>query len=341
MKNYYSPQDNSRHDFQDRDVNHHCEIKNSDVDTRKNFIEPSQPYVDFQAGISQSSSHQSSSQPTDFTSSNEYDVENINYPARIAVYDAPPSTPRVVTIEPCGVHEYLSKITETTYTLSKQQGGTLPFSVIRELVENFIHAYFIEPTISIMDGGNTIKFTDQGPGIPDITQAQQVGVTSATHVMKKYIRGVGSGLPVVRDHLDAVGGVLSIENNIKAGTVVTISSITPEEPSAIENILSDSSTSQLTQNTHNNTDSLPQFPFVDERELQVLTLTQDLLKIGPTELTENLQIPSSTGYRILKSLEEKGLLEVGAGGDKKRSLTDLGHAYLSGAHIYHQINPNG
>ena len=37
--------------------------------------------------------------------------------------------------------------------------------VIREIVENFVHAHFAEPIISILDGGDTIRFADQGPGI--------------------------------------------------------------------------------------------------------------------------------------------------------------------------------
>ena len=43
--------------------------------------------------------------------------------------------------------------------------------VIREIVENFIHAHFVEPIISILDGGNTIRFADQGPGIEDKERA--------------------------------------------------------------------------------------------------------------------------------------------------------------------------
>ena len=41
--------------------------------------------------------------------------------------------------------------------------------------------------------------------------------------MKRYIRGVGSGLPIVREYLDYSHGTISIEDNLGTGAVVTIS----------------------------------------------------------------------------------------------------------------------
>lgn len=153
----------------------------------------------------------------------EIDFENIQYPARIAVYDDQFSSPRVVMIKPCEVDKYLNQISIATFELSQQKQGIIPYTVIRELVENFIHAAFIEPTVSIFDQGNTIRFTDQGPGISNIEMAKKPGVTSANYRMKRYIRGVGSGLPQVNSYLSMVGGSLQIENNIHSGCVVTIS----------------------------------------------------------------------------------------------------------------------
>ncbi|MEE0027155.1 MAG: MarR family transcriptional regulator, partial [Atopobiaceae bacterium] len=89
----------------------------------------------------------------------------VRHPARIAVYDDPSAAPRVVIVEPKDVRAYLEEITLQVSQLSASQGGGIPFMVIREIVENFIHAYFMEPTISILDRGNTIRFSDQGPGI--------------------------------------------------------------------------------------------------------------------------------------------------------------------------------
>ena len=144
-------------------------------------------------------------------------------PARVAVYDDVSAAPRVVVIEPGEVRGYLEEITATVSRLSKEQGGSIPFMVIREIVENFIHAYFRSPTISILDGGNTIRFSDQGPGIQEKSRALEFGTTSATEEMKRYIRGVGSGLPYVQQYMEDKGGSLEVEDNIAGGTVVTIS----------------------------------------------------------------------------------------------------------------------
>ena len=147
----------------------------------------------------------------------------VQHPARVAVYDDASAAPRVVVIEPTDVRSYLEEITSTVNRLSHEQGGNIPFMVIREIVENFIHAYFQAPTITILDGGNTIRFSDQGPGIKEKSLALEYGTSSATEDMKRYIRGVGSGLPYVQQYMVDKGGSLEIEDNIAGGTVVTIS----------------------------------------------------------------------------------------------------------------------
>lgn len=151
------------------------------------------------------------------------DISQVRHPARIAVYDDAAAAPRVVVVEPKDVRSYLEEITLQVTQLSAAQGGTIPFMVIREIVENFIHAYFMEPTISILDHGNTIRFSDQGPGIPQKDRALQYGTTSATEEMRRYIRGVGSGLPYAQQYMIDKGGSLEIDDNIAGGTVVTLS----------------------------------------------------------------------------------------------------------------------
>lgn len=147
----------------------------------------------------------------------------VTHPARIAVYDDTAAAPRVVVVEPRDVRGYLEEITSEVSRLSREQGGTIPFMVIREIVENFVHAYFEAPTITILDGGNTIRFSDQGPGIKEKARALEYGTTSATEEMRHYIRGVGSGLPYAQQYMIDKGGSLEIEDNIAGGTVVTIS----------------------------------------------------------------------------------------------------------------------
>lgn len=161
----------------------------------------------------------------------------VNYATRISVYDDMLSTPRVIVIDRNDVRTYLEEITNTVYRLMKEQGGSLSLMVIRELVENFIHAHFIEPVISILDGGDTIRFADQGPGISDKDMAFEFGVTSADRSQKRYIRGTGAGLPMVQQYLENAGGAISIEDNLNQGTVVTVS-VDPDRVAQIEGSVS-------------------------------------------------------------------------------------------------------
>lgn len=142
--------------------------------------------------------------------------------ARIAAYDDLLSAPRMVEIPPSDVASYIDKIASTTYEMATSLGGVIPYTVIREVSENFIHAQFKEITVSIMDHGCTIRFADQGPGIDNKDRAQLPGFSSATSEMKNYIRGVGSGLPMVKEYLKFSNGRLVIEDNICDGAVVTI-----------------------------------------------------------------------------------------------------------------------
>lgn len=178
--------------------------------------EPSEDQLQKEASIPPSS-------PSTQTTSSKALVPQ--YAARIAVFDSVTAAPRVIVIEPSDVRDYLEEITREVTRLSQEVGGTIPFMVIREIVENFIHAYFIEPIISIIDHGQTIRFSDQGPGIKEKEKALDFGTTSATKEMKRYIRGVGSGLPYVKEYMKTTQGYLEVEDNISGGTIVTISAL--------------------------------------------------------------------------------------------------------------------
>ena len=188
---------------------------------------------DFYPFVEKDPSTSDSSQP-DVTGENDRNpVMEVHNPARIAVYDDAAAAPRVVVVEPKDVRSFLEEITGTVNRLSHEQGGTIPFMVIREIVENFIHAYFQAPTITILDGGNTIRFSDQGPGIKQKDLALEYGTSSATEEMKHYIRGVGSGLPYAQQYMVDKGGSLEIEDNLGGGTVVTISTRPRQDVSAL------------------------------------------------------------------------------------------------------------
>lgn len=152
-----------------------------------------------------------------------HDYAYVSSTARIALYDDLLSAPRVTEIAPAPTADYIENLASSVYEQAKASGGTIPYTVIREVSENFIHARFAEVTVSILDGGNTIRFADQGPGIRQKEKAQLPGFTSAVEPMKRYIRGVGSGLPIVKEYLDFSHGTIAIEDNLGTGSVVTIS----------------------------------------------------------------------------------------------------------------------
>jgi len=231
------------------------------------------------------------------------------YATRIAVYDDAAAAPRVVVIDPTDVRSYLEEITSEVSRLAHEQGGHIPFMVIREVVENLIHAYFREPAISILDDGNTIRFADQGPGIKEKERALEYGTTSATEEMKRYIRGVGSGLPYAQQYLHDHGGTLEIEDNIAGGTIVTIAMKTPEEaPVATRKVATPSIT-------------------LSARGEKIIEWLSKHESVGPKDLVGEYGSSQSTWTRELQALEAAGV--VSKRGGQKRYLTQLGKTLIS------------
>lgn len=279
--------------------------------------------------------------PTDVSSPNNKDnLEEltVRYETRIAVYDDVAAAPRVVVIEPTEIRSYLEEIVQAVNRLSHEQGGQIPFMVMREIVENFIHAHFASPTITILDHGNTIRFSDRGPGIKEKELALQYGTSSATESMKHYIRGVGSGLPYAQQYMIDKGGSLTIEDNISGGTVVTISTRsasdahTQTRPSTekIEifsrETSSQGSFKQDSSSRDKNPDisqiSLPKIE-ISPRGQKVFAYLSEHELVGPTELVRMYGLSIPTWSRELKSLEEIGLIrKIG----QKYQLTQAGLA---------------
>jgi len=250
--------------------------------------------------------------------------------ARIAVYEAPGAAPRVEEIEPGPTGEYIERLTTAVHRLAREQGGSIPYTVVREVTENFIHAHFAEPVVSILDGGTTIRFADQGPGITDKTNAVLPGFTTAAGDMKRYIRGVGSGLPLVRDFLTLSGGTLVIEDNLGAGSVVTICSHPEVRPAYHpQNAGWDSASPRhsavpFTQQHF----TAPAEPVLrlPTRQQQVLALVMETGLVGPSMVAKELGVGVSTAYRDLASLEDANLIEADGG---KRTLTEEGMRYIN------------
>ena len=155
--------------------------------------------------------------------------EIVDTPARIAVYDDLLSSPRIIDISPAAIPDFIEQIAATTYENARALGGKLPYTVIREITENFIHAHFKECIVSVFNEGNTVRFSDQGPGIDKKEWVLHPGVSSATSSMKQYIRGVGSGFPIVHEYLERVNGYLFVDDNAIEGTVITMTLLSPSD----------------------------------------------------------------------------------------------------------------
>ena len=233
---------------------------------------------------------------------------------RIAVYAEPQAPPLVVSVTEYPLSEehvldLIEILTTRVHTLAREQGGHVPPTVVRELVENLVHAAFTGVVITILDRGNTIRVSDRGPGIPDKDAALRPGFTSAGADAKRFIRGVGSGFSVIKETLAGVGGVLEIEDNLGQGTVVT-ARVHPvvETPLAPE--------------------AVPAYN-LPERQLKTLLLTVELAPVGPTRIARELGVSTSTAYRDLVLLEAAGFVVSQPTGH--RAVTEAGLAYLDAA----------
>ncbi|MDR7554895.1 MAG: ATP-binding protein [Armatimonadota bacterium] len=227
---------------------------------------------------------------------------------RLAIYDSPLSEPQVVSVRGDDFHTLVGEIAARTYAVSRERGGRVPYGVIREIVENLIHAYFRNATITVLDDGNTIRVSDQGPGIADKERALQPGFSTATGLMRRVIRGVGSGLPLAKEQLQFLGGTLHIEDNLERGTVVTLS------------LRRDPATAST------NTAKASERPHVTIRQKKILLLIAELGAAGPTTVAKELDVSHSTAYRELHALETLGL--IAHRGRGQRTLTEQGIALL-------------
>jgi histidine kinase/DNA gyrase B/HSP90-like ATPase len=234
---------------------------------------------------------------------------------RVAIYDSPLAPPQVISLSSEDFDQLVGDLASRTYAYARERGGRIPFVVIKEIVENLIHAYFQNAVVTIMEDGNTIRISDQGPGIRDKERAFLPGFTTATREMRRFIKGVGSGLPVAREQLAFLGGAISIEDNLEHGTVVTLRVgpppiVSPPPPAATTPV-----------------PPQPQaLPRLTDRQRKVLLLVAELGSAGPSTIGKELGISQSTAFRELTALEQLHLLAPRGPG--KRTLTEEGIAYM-------------
>jgi len=232
--------------------------------------------------------------------------------ARLAVYDSLTSIPRVIDLSAPDCEEFIDLVAARTYQLAQERGGTVPFTVIREVIENLIHACFEETVITILDGGNTIRVADQGPGIGDPEKALRPGFSTATAEMKRVIKGVGSGLPIVKECLSIAGGELLVDSNLERGTVITLR-MPASSPQA--------SAAQTGAGDKGGAEAAP-VPALSLRQKRALFLVTELGSAGPSRIARELRVALSTAYRDLTVLESHGLVACDESG--KRALTSRG-----------------
>jgi anti-sigma regulatory factor (Ser/Thr protein kinase) len=265
----------------------------------------------------------------------------VQMPARIAIYDDMLIAPRIIDVEAAPLLQFIESMATVTYEKATQLGGRLPYTAIREITENFIHADFRECTVSILDSGNTIRFSDRGPGIEKKLLVLQPGVTSANNAMRRYIKGVGSGFPIVREYLAVNRGSLQIDDNAVDGTIITLSlhsarpvSLEPVSVARDPNPNVDTRSYQPAHQEMTPFDAVPHTPSQlsslvsqsDERVVLALRVIADIGAAGPNDLKIPLQISAATAFRLLETLEQAGLIEKTT--NRKRILSNTGLAFL-------------
>lgn len=262
---------------------------------------------------------------------NSRNIDMVDTVARVAVYDSMLASPKIIDIQPNSTREYIGELASTIYSQAKAQGGSIPYSVILQVTENFIHSYFTEVVVSIMDSGDTIRFSDQGPGIIDKKKACEPGFSSATSEMKRYIHGVGSGLPIVSEYMTTMHGKIEIEDNLMSGAVITISLVkdaSSDTNNQTNNSFNNPLTSKSPSSAQNDEVSIRNlvYSMVSERGLEILNLFKldDVWRV--TDIASELNLAPSTTYNELKKLEEADMLtKLG----KKRILTDIGRRFIN------------
>ena len=82
------------------------------------------------------------------------------YAVRIASYDSMSSLPRTLDLTSNDFRGFVDEVSSRVYALCREKGGSVPFVVIREAVENLVHAEFADTVV--LPDGNTVRVSDHG-----------------------------------------------------------------------------------------------------------------------------------------------------------------------------------
>ena len=80
------------------------------------------------------------------------------------------------------------------------------------------HAYKGKIYVDVEEDAILIRLVDEGPGIPDIDKAMEVGYSTASQSVREMGFGAGMGLPNIKNNTDR----LSITSKVGEGTTVEI-----------------------------------------------------------------------------------------------------------------------
>lgn len=233
---------------------------------------------------------------------------------RIAVY-LQNGEPEITEVSAASPGSATLKFTKLVMEKVGEAGGKVPEEAVREIIENLVHAEYRGVVISVLNGGDSVRVSDKGPGIENKSRAMEFGFSGASPEVMRDIRGVGAGLGIARAAAEKASGTVTIEDNIGGGTVATISV-------AGKGQVSDApAPSEKKAAPRKYLDGVPRMN-ISERQQKVLITVLECGEIGPSTVAESLEISVSTAYRDLSVLEEHGLV---AGEDSgKRVVTPLG-----------------
>jgi anti-sigma regulatory factor (Ser/Thr protein kinase) len=94
-----------------------------------------------------------------------------------------------------------------------------PVVALYEAEVNIVaHAYKGKIYVDVEEDAILIRLVDEGPGIPDIDKAMEVGYSTASQSVREMGFGAGMGLPNIKNNTDR----LSITSKVGEGTTVEI-----------------------------------------------------------------------------------------------------------------------
>ena len=256
---------------------------------------------------------------------------------RLAIYESEAAPPAVYDVAAADPGSLLAELGARTLWWLSRRGSPLPGEAVLAVVENLIHAHFRAAAVSVLTDGS-LQVSDQGPGIADKERAMLPGFTTATPEMRRYIRGVGSGLPVARRLMENSGGRLLLQDNLGGGTVVGLwtpqalraeawgklvravpAPGIPRSPSALGAAPPPAAQGALFGHP-------VEGPALSRRQILILRFLEQAGPAGPSQVARHLSLSLTTAFRELSALEALGLAASESAG--KRRLTGAGEALL-------------